>query len=313
MGEFVALHNHSHYSLQDAACTIDSLIKATQENNMHAIALTDHGVMFGISEFYKKAKNADIKPIIGVEAYINFEGSRFERGEKGYGRKKSKNYNHLVLIAKNETGYKNLLKLSTQGFTEGFYYKPRIDLELLKERYEGLICTSACLAGPVSSHLMHGDYERAKQNSIVLHEIFGDDFYLELQDHGQDEDIPVLEGVPKLAKELGIEMIGTNDIHYIDKEHAIAHNILLLLSDKTGNKNYKDLRYSTDEIYFKSTEQMKELFGKYKGAVENTIAIEEKVDLNLDFEKFQLAQGKSSIQLRCFRRVGKNGLPDIPD
>jgi DNA polymerase-3 subunit alpha len=253
---------------------------------MHALALTDHGVMYGISEFYKKAQKANIKPIIGVEAYINFEGSRFDRGEKNVGRKKSKYYNHLVLIAKNDTGYKNLLKLTTQGFTEGFYYKPRIDLELLRDKSEGLICTSACLAGPVASHLLNGDFNKAKENSIILHEIFGDDFYLELQDHGQEEDKPILEGIPKLSKELGIPMICTNDIHYIEKEHAIAHNILLLLSDKTGNKDYRNLRYSTDEIYFKSSEQMKQLFGSYKGAIENTLAIEEKVNVSLDFEKF---------------------------
>jgi DNA polymerase III subunit alpha len=286
MCDFVHLHNHSHYSLQDAACTVDSLITATQKNDMHAIALTDHGVMFGISEFYKKAIKANIKPIIGVEAYINFEGSRFERGEKNVGRKRSKHYNHLILIAKNDIGYKNLLKLTTQGFTEGFYYKPRIDLDLLREKSEGLICTSACLAGPVASHLLNGDYGKAKENSIILQEIFGDDFYLELQDHGMEEDKPILEGIPKLSKELGIPMICTNDIHYIEKEHAIAHNILLLLSDKTGTKDYRQLRYSTDEIYFKSSEQMKEMFGSYKGAIENTLAIEEKVNVSLDFEKF---------------------------
>jgi DNA polymerase-3 subunit alpha len=314
MGDFIHLHNHSHYSLQDAACTIDSLITATQENDMHSIALTDHGVMFGISEFYKKAKKAGIKPIVGVEAYINFEGSRFERGDKGFGRSKSKHYNHLVLIAKNETGYKNLLKLTTQGFTEGFYYKPRIDLELLREKSEGLICSSACLAGPVASHLMNGDYDKAKENSIILHEIFGEDFYLELQDHGQTEDRYVLEGVPRLSKELGIEMIGTNDIHYIEKEHAIAHNILLLLSDKTGNKDYKNLRYSTDEIYFKSSDQMKNLFGKYKGAVENTLAIEEKIDLSLDFEKFHYPlfpipeESKAANLDEYFEILAKKGL-----
>lgn len=286
MCDFVHLHNHSHYSLQDAACTIDSLVNAAKQNDMHALALTDHGVMFGISEFYKKAKKASIKPIIGCEAYINFNGSRFERGEKNSGRRKSKHYNHLLLLAKNDTGYKNLMKLTTQGFTEGFYYKPRIDLDLLKEKSEGLICTSACLAGPVASHLLNGDYGKARENSILLHEIFGDDFYLELQDHGQEEDKAVLEGVPKLSKELGIPMVCTNDIHYIEQDHAIAHNILLLLSDKTGNKDYRDLRYSTDQIYFKTSEQMKDLFKDYKGAIENTLAIEEKIDVNLDFEKF---------------------------
>lgn len=286
MCDFVHLHNHSHYSLQDAACTVDSLITATQKNDMHALALTDHGVMFGISEFYKKAKKANIKPIIGCEIYINFTGSRFERGEKNVGRQKSKHYNHLVLIAKNDIGYKNLLKLTTQGFTEGFYYKPRIDLDLLREKSEGLICTSACLAGPVAAPLLNGDYQKAKENSIILHEIFGEDFFLELQDHGMAEDKPILEGIPKLSRELGIPMICTNDIHYIEKEHSIAHNILLLLSDKTGNKDYRNLRYSTDEIYFKSSGQMKDLFKGYKGAIENTLAIEEKVNVNLDFEQF---------------------------
>lgn len=286
MSDFVHLHNHSHYSLQDAACTVDSLINAAVANKMHAFALTDHGVMFGISEFYKKAKKANVKPIIGIEAYINFDGSRFERGEEGTGRKKSKHYNHLVLIAKDQKGYQNLMKLSTLGFTEGFYYKPRIDLDLLRQRSEGLICTSACLAGPVASHLLNGDYKQARTNSIILHEIFGDDFYLELQDHGQEEDKPVLEGIPKLSRELGIKMVATNDIHYIKKEHSLAHNILLLLSDKTGNKDYRNLRYKTDEIYFKSSDQMKELFGSYKGAIENTLEIEEKTNVNLDFEKF---------------------------
>ncbi|PID62684.1 MAG: DNA polymerase III subunit alpha [Ignavibacteriae bacterium] len=286
MSDFVHLHNHSHYSLQDAACTIDSLINATQKNNMHAIALTDHGVMYGISEFYKKAKKANIKPIIGVEIYIKFEGSRFERGEKNTGRKKSRHYNHLILIAKNNIGYKNLLKLTTQGFTEGFYYKPRIDLELLNQHKEGLICTSACLAGPVASHLLNGDYEKAKENTIILHEMFGEDFFLELQDHSMSEDQAVLEGIPKLSKELNIPMICTNDIHYIEKEHAVAHNILLMLSDPNQKNDYRTLRYNTDEIYFKSGQQMKDLFGKFNGAIENTLAIEEKIDLSLDFEKF---------------------------
>ena len=286
MCDFVHLHNHSHYSLQDAACTIDSLIESAQKNNMNALALTDHGVMYGISEFYKKATKAKIKPIIGVEAYVTFEGSRFEKGNKNAGRKRSKHYNHLILLAKNEIGYKNLMKLTTQGFTEGFYYKPRIDLELLKEKSEGLICTSACLAGPVAQPLLNGDYEKAKQNSILLKEMFGDDFYLELQDHGMEEDKIILEGIPKLAKELGIKMIATNDIHYIEKEHSVAHNILLLLSDKTGTKDYRDLRYKTDEIYFKSAGEMKDLFGSYKGAIENTLEITEKTDVNLDFKKF---------------------------
>ena len=287
MNDFIHLHNHSHYSLQDAACTIDALIAAAKKNEMQALALTDHGVMYGISEFYKKAKSAGIKPIVGMEAYIVMEGSRFDRGNGNTktGGRKQRDYNHLVLLAKNKTGYKNLVKLSTIGFTEGFYYKPRIDLEILKELSEGLICTSACLAGPVSAHLLNGDYEKAKENAIILKEIFDKDFYLEIQDHGLEKDLPILEGIPKLAKEINTPIVATNDIHYIEREHSVAHNILLLLSDKTG-RDYRDLRYQTDQIYFKSSEEMKKLFGKYKGAIDSTLEIAEKVNLNLDFEKF---------------------------
>ncbi len=287
MNDFIHLHNHSHYSLQDAACTIDALIEAAKKNEMQALALTDHGVMYGISEFYKKAKSAGIKPIVGMEAYIVMEGSRFDRGKENLkpGGRKQRDYNHLVLLAKNKTGYKNLVKLSTLGFTEGFYYKPRIDLELLKKYSEGLICTSACLAGPVSAHLLNGNYEKAKENAIILKEIFDKDFYLEIQDHGLEKDLPILEGIPKLAKEINTPVVATNDIHYIEREHSVAHNILLLLSDKSG-RDYRDLRYQTDQIYFKSAEEMKKLFGKYKGAIDSTLEIAEKVDLNLDFEKF---------------------------
>ncbi|MDD3557070.1 MAG: DNA polymerase III subunit alpha [Melioribacteraceae bacterium] len=288
MCDFVHLHNHSHYSLQDAAATIDGLVNKAVEFNMKSLALTDHGVMYGISEFYKKATKAKIKPIIGVEAYIYMDGSRFDRGENDPRLKsrKTKPYNHLVLLAKNRKGYENLMKLSTLGHLEGFYYRPRIDLELLNQYKEGLICTSACLAGPICAPLLNGDYEKARSHAILFKEMFGDDFYLELQDHGLEEDKIILEAIPKLSKELNIEMIATNDIHYIEREHSIAHNILLLLGDKTGNGDYKELRYGTDEIYFKSPGEMKDLFKNYKGAIENTVAIDEKINLSLDFSGF---------------------------
>jgi len=286
MGDFVHLHNHTHYSLQDGACTVPDLISATVEQGQHAIALTDHGVMYGCSEFAKKAQKAGIKPIIGVEAYVNFDGSRFDKGTAGTGKKRSKHYNHLVLLAKNKTGYKNLVKLTTLGYTEGFYYKPRIDIELLTQMSEGLVCTSACAAGPISAPLINGDYGKAKENALLLKAIFGDDFYLEIQDHNLDIDKPILEGVPRLSAELGIKMMATNDIHYIKKEHSIAHNILLLLGDKTGEANYLDLRYKTDEVYFRSTEEMKQLFKDYPGAIENTLEIDEKITFTPEFEGF---------------------------
>lgn len=285
MSDFIHLHNHTHYSLQDGACTVDALVGAAKKNNMHAVALTDHGVMYGIAEFYKTAVKEGIKPIVGMEAYIVKEGSRKDRGsaDNMNGRKKSKHYNHLLLLAKNKQGYKNLSKLSTLGHTQGFYYKPRIDLELVRKYHEGIICTSACPAGIVSVPLIHNDYDKAKAIAKTYKEIFGGDFYLEIQNHGTDIEKPLLQGIPKLAKELGIKLVATNDCHYIEEEHSIAHNILLLLSDKNG-RDYRDLRYGTKEIYFKTEEQMKKLFKNFKGAIENTLEIESKIDLKLDFE-----------------------------
>jgi DNA polymerase-3 subunit alpha len=287
MSDFIHLHNHTHYSLQDGACTVDGLINAAKKHNMNSVAITDHGVMYGAAEFYNKAKKAGIKPIIGMEAYIVVDGSRFDRAkaEDSNNKKKSKHYNHLILLAKNKQGYDNLSKLSTLGHTEGFYYKPRIDLEILKQYREGLVCTTACAGGVVSTHLVNGNYEKAREVAKKFKDIFEDDFYLEIQDHGMDVDKPILEGMPKLSKELGIKLVATNDCHYIEHEHAIAHNILLLLSDKNG-ADYTQLRYGTDQVYFKSSDEMTKIFKKYKGAIENTLEIEEKVDLKLDIEGY---------------------------
>lgn len=286
MSEFIHLHNHSHYSLQDGACTVDAIIDAAKKFNMQSVALTDHGVMYGIAEFYRKANNAGIKPIIGMEAYIVKEGSRFKKAGsyEVNGGKKRKHYNHLILLAKNKQGYKNLSKLSTLGHTEGFYYKPRIDLDLLKKYSEGLICTSACVGGIVSSYLVSGNIDQARNVAKTYKEIFEDDFYLEIQDHGLEIDKVVLEWMPKLSKELNIKLVATNDCHYIEKEHAIAHNILLLLSDKNG-ADYKQLRYKTDQIYFKSPEEMRNLFKDHQEAIENTLEIDSKIDLKLEFEE----------------------------
>lgn len=287
MSDFIHLHNHSHYSLQDGACTVEDLILSAKKNNMHAVALTDHGVMFGVSEFYKKAKKEGIKPIIGMEAYIVIDKSRFDKsGEYGNGIKKTKPYNHLLLLAKNKIGYRNLIKLTTIGHLEGFYYRPRIDLEILKKYNDGLICTTACPAGPVSVHLRNDDYIKARETAIKLKEIFGDDFYLEIQDHGMEVEQSILNGMPKLAKDIGAKLVATNDIHYIEKDHSIAHNILISLGDKTGSVDYKELRYGTDEIYFKSVDEMKSLFKNYKGAIENTLEIDEKINLELDFADY---------------------------
>jgi len=285
MSDFIHLHNHTHYSLQDGACTVDSLVKAAKADGMHAVALTDHGVLFGVPEFYRKAKKEGIKPIVGMEAYVVVDTSRFEkqRVEDATGRKR-KPYNHLILLAKNMTGYQNLVKLSSLGFSEGYYYRPRIDLELLEKYHEGLVCTSACVGGVVASAIVNNDYPKAKRDAIRFKELFGDDFYLEVQDHKIDKELPVLEQMPKLAKELGIKLVATNDCHYIHKEDSVAHNILLMLSDKSGNADYKTLRYGTDEIYFKSQQEMKNLFKHLPDAIEHTLEIEEKTDLTYKFE-----------------------------
>ncbi|HEY9186799.1 MAG TPA: DNA polymerase III subunit alpha [Ignavibacteria bacterium] len=286
---FIHLHNHTHYSLLDGACTVDDLINAAVENNMNAVAITDHGVMYGAIEFYKKAKKANIKPIIGCEVYIITRGSRFDKEkvivDKSSGKKK--HYHHLILLAKNNEGYKNLCKISSIGHLEGFYYKPRIDLEVLKQYSKGLVATSACIGGVVAAHLVNGDYDLAKEDAIIYKEIFGDDFYLEIQNHNIEREKNVLEGMPKLSKELGIKLVATNDSHYIKKEHAIAHNVYLLIPESSVNTvlDYKTLKYGTDQIYFKSQEEMIDLFKNFPQAIESTLEIADKCNLKLDLDK----------------------------
>jgi len=303
LAKFIHLHNHSHYSLLDAICTIEGLVEAAKKHNMPALALTDHGVMYGAMEFYKKAKSEGIKPIIGCEVYIVTKGSRFEKGKNEastdtlLGKDKSgaqpgklsgrkSNYDHLVLLAKDYTGYKNLVKLCSLGHTEGFYYKPRIDSNLLREHSEGLVSLSACAGGVVSSHLVRGDLDSAKEAALIYKNIFGNDFYLEIQNHGVEIEVKVREHMPKLAKELGLKLIATNDIHYINYEHHIAHNLYLYINtdlskDKEGKNPEIDLRYETDQVYFKSAEEMCELFKDFPEAIESTLEVAEKCNLEL--------------------------------
>lgn len=284
MPEFVHLHNHTHYSLLDGACTPEQLIKAAAADGQKALALTDHGVMFGSMEFYKKAKKAGVKPIIGCEAYVA-NGSRFDK-DLGKGSSRRKNYYHLVLLAKNDIGYRNLIKLTTYGHTEGFYYKPRIDTDVLAEHSEGLVALSACAGGVVNAHILNGDHDTAKKAAIFYKELFDDDFYLELQDHKLPVDGPILEYVPKLARELGIKMVATNDCHYIRQEHAVPHNVLLHIRDVTastaGTIDVNNLRYGAPEMYFKTAEEMAQVFGKYEGALEHSLEIAEKCNFDFD-------------------------------
>jgi DNA polymerase-3 subunit alpha len=285
MTDFVHLHNHTHFSLLDAACTIDSLIDAAIEHGHKALALTDHGVMFGIYEFYKKATAKGIKPLIGFEAYVA-NGSRFER-IAGKSKTKKRNYFHLVLLAKDHDGYKNLIKLSTYGFLDGFYYKPRIDKDLLKKHSKGVIALSACMAGVVNAHIVNRDYETAEKEAAFYQEIFKDDFYMELQNHGLPEDRRIIREAPKIAKKLGIKLVASNDVHYISKEHATAHNVMLLIKDVSANSakevNINELRYRVPEMYYKSTEEMVALFKDYPESITNTVEVADKC--NVEFEK----------------------------
>jgi len=277
---------------------------------MPAIALTDHGVMYGAMEFYKKAMKAGVKPIIGCEAYIVTKGSRFEKGKNEgsgdavHGKDKSvkepnnisgrkSNYDHLVLLAKNETGYKNLIKLCSIGHTEGFYYKPRIDTEVLKLYSDGLVALSACAGGVVSSHIIRDDLKTAREAAIIYKEIFENDFYLEIQNHGIDIEEKIRYHMPKISKELGLKLIATNDIHYIKYEHHIPHNIFLYINtdlskDKEGKNLEVDLRYETDQAYFKSSEQMCGLFKDFPEAIESTLEVSEKCNLVLPENEYHM-------------------------
>ena len=310
MPEFIHLHNHTHYSLLDGACKVDTLIKAAGENNMSAVALTDHGVTFGSFEFYKKAKKLGVKPIIGCELYVA-DGPRHEKALTVAGKKK-RNYFHLVLLAKNYEGYKSLNKLTSRGHIEGYYYKPRIDRELLAECHEGLIALSACAGGVVSAHLVNADLDAARESAIWYREVFGEDFFLEVQNHGIPVDEPVLQGMPILSRELGIPMVATNDCHYIRQEHAVAHNVLLHIRDASKNGARIDveneLRYGTTNYYFKTAEEMALLFPEkdFPGAIENTVAIAERCSFEMPKElympKFPIPQESAATNLDEYLR-----------
>jgi DNA polymerase-3 subunit alpha len=288
MSGFIHLHNHSHFSLLDAACRIDDLVAAAVAEKMPALALTDHGVLFGAIEFYKKANNAGVKPIVGMEAYIVTKGKRTERStqQTESGGKRGA-YHHLVLLAKDVTGYKNLSKLCSIGHIEGFYYKPRIDTEVLQQYREGLVALSGCAGGVVSAHLANGNDAEAYEVGEIYKNIFGDDFYIEIQDHGLEREAIIRRKAPKLAKDLGLKLVATNDIHYMKHEHAIAHNILLLIPDSSagGAQDYMQLRYQTDQAYFKTGKQMMELFKDYPGAIASTLEITGKCNLKLELDR----------------------------
>ncbi len=311
---FVHLHVHSEYSLLDGACKLDELVEQAVNFNMPAVALTDHGVMYGVIDFYKIAKEKGIKPIIGCEVYVT-PYSRFEKkGQRG-------DLFHLILLAKDFEGYKNLTKLVSLSFIEGFYYKPRVDKELLREYSKGLIALTSCLAGEIPTYILNNRIDKAKEAIREYLDIFGEDFYLELQDNGLEEQKYVNERLIELSKEFNIPLVATNDVHYLNKEDAEIHDILLCI--QTGSKlNDKDrLRFKTDEFYFKSEEEMSKIFGNIPEALENTIKIAEKCNLELPLNKvilpvFEVPEGEtldSYFERLCWEGARKRFGDNIPN
>ena len=256
--KFVHLHNHSDYSILDGGITVERLVDRAKALGMPAIAITDHGNMFGAIEFYQKAKKSGIKPIIGEEFYMA-PGSRFKK-ESGRNDGNENAY-HLILLARNAEGYRNLLKLSSIGYTEGFYYKPRIDMEVLEKYSGGLICSTACLAGQMPQQILKGEAARARETAGRLNEIFGrDHFYLELQYHDIPEQETVNRELIKMSSEMGIPLIATNDAHYVEREDSFSHEVLLCIQTGKILEDATRMRFSSDQFYLKSEEEMRLLF-----------------------------------------------------
>ena len=284
---FVHLHVHTEYSLLDGACRIRDLPKRIKEMGQTACAITDHGVMYGAIDFYRACKAEGIHPVIGCEVYVAAR-TRFDKIHEYDAESR-----HLVLLCKNETGYRNLSYMVSQAFVEGFYIKPRIDLELLRAHSEGLIALSACLAGEIPKRILHGNYEGAKEYALQMQEIFGqDNFYLELQDHGIREQAEVNRQLLKIHKETAIPMVCTNDAHYIRKEDAESHDILLCIQTGKTVDSENRMRYEPQNFYLRSTEEMETLFSAYPEAVENTQRIADRCQLEFTFGKYHLPEFK---------------------
>src|SRR5687768_11616613 len=276
-GEFVHLHVHTHYSLLDGACRCNDLVKRAKTLGMDAIAISDHGCMFGVIEFYNEAKKEGIKPIIGIEAYMA-PGDRRDRqqvnGESAF---------HLLLLAQDLEGYKNLVRLSSIAYREGFYYKPRIDKEILREYSKGLIATSACLGGEVASALMKRDNKAAREAAETYASIFGERFFVEVQKHIKEQD-QVNPELVEVAQKLGVGLVATNDVHFLNAEDHFAHDVLCCISMGRLVSEENRLIYPK-ELYLKSPDEMRQVLGHYDGAIENTVRIAQMCNLELDFSK----------------------------
>ena len=292
MSDFVHLHLHSEYSLLDGACRISEIPKAVKKQGQRAVAITDHGNMFGVVNFYSACKKEGVKPIIGCEVYT----AKRTRFDKVHGE--DSDIGHLVLLAENETGYKNLMYLVSAAYTEGFYSKPRVDLDILKEHSRGLIALSGCLAGFLQQYLLQNDLENAKNYALQLKEIFGgDNFFIELQNHSLPDQLIVNGRAAKLAKTIGVGLAATNDVHYINKEDSEAQAIMICIQTAKLISEGNPIGFETDEFYLKSADEMENLFCEYENALENTVKIAERCNVEFNFEETFLPEYKAPDDL----------------
>ncbi len=304
MNQFVHLHLHTEYSLLDGFCRIDALMDQVQEQGMEAVAMTDHGNMFGTIQFYKAAKARGIKPIIGSEIYVAED--RFDRNDR--------TRYHLILLAENDVGYHNLMKIVSEGYVNGFYYKPRVDKDFLRAHSEGIICLSACLAGEVARRAVDSDYETAKETALIYRDIFGqDNFYLEIQDHDIREERKVQKVFAQISEETGIGLVATNDVHYTKQEDAEAHDILLCIQTGKTLQEEDRMRFPSNNFYLKSHEEMDDLFSRYPEAIENTARIAERCNVEIAFHQlhlphFDIPTDESNIEY--FERLVMDGIDE---
>ena len=302
---FTHLHVHTEYSLLDGACRIGQIASAAKRKGFDSLAITDHGVMYGVIDFYRACKKEGIKPIIGCEVYVAPK-SRFDKTNA------AEKYYHMVLLCENNTGYQNLIKLVSKGFTEGFYSKPRIDDELLEQYHKGLICLSACLAGEIPRKLLADDYNEAKKKAEYYRDLFGkDNFFIELQDHGIEEQQGIIPDLVRIANEIGVEIVATNDSHYIEKEDSKTQEVLLCIQTNRTLDDPDRMEFLTDEFYLKTEDEMRALFEKYPQAIENTHKIAMRCNVEFEFGVRKLPHfdvPNNEDHLEFFRRHCYNGL-----
>ena len=300
MSGFVHLHLHTEYSLLDGATRISAIADKALELGQSAVAITDHGTMYGVVEFYNALRKKGVKPIIGCEVYVAARGRFSKEGKQDISG------THLILLCKNEVGYRNLCYMVSESFINGFYSRPRIDMELLKAHSEGLIALSGCLAGKIPQLIIAGSIEEAEHAALELREIFGEDFYLEVQNHGLEDELKVAYGIRLLSRKTGIPMVATNDVHYLEKSDAELQATLMCI--QTGNviTDGAPFGFETEEFYFKSTEEMQVLFEGFDDAAENSVRIAEKCDFDFTFDELHLPDFKPEDNLSHKEKLRKD-------